>query len=450
MIPRFPKGFSHPVQLGAGGFGSVYRARQDALNRLVALKFIVEKNASARAALVREASMQAGLHLQGIPQVYDVREAAGRVCIIMQWIRGCSLRIMFEKKLPPGYKHAVASEIIRIIAALHEHGYAHRDIKPENILISPEGVFLIDLGLALCVYQDARQTVANVVKGTPDYIAPELWRGLGRDADLKRADVYSMGKVIRELSGDDPLPECIASCLEEKPEARPPSAIEVLQEWKPGPERSPVNWSDIAEPCASEILARQLFDSARELLDIRRSAEAYDLLVECLQTHPDSPEALDLMASFPVMKKRKPWRLGVAFAAAGAVVIILGFVAASDFMKKQRINETAVSPRQGNGRSLFMSPSDTRIDGLDFSLPLKDEWGALKTLSGNLVVVSHPETGGLFIDGKQSIDISGTLRLPARSAEHRLVWRTADGLVVWKETVTALPFEIKRLCIKER
>jgi serine/threonine protein kinase len=450
VIPRFPNGFSHPVQIGAGGYGSVYRARQDALGRLVALKFIIEKSAPARAVLMKEASMQAELHIQGIPQVYDVKEVSGHVCLIMQWIKGCSLRVILERKISSQYKHAIASEIIRITASLHERESVHRDIKPENIIISPEGVFLIDFGLSLRVFKDARQTMADVVKGTPEYIAPELWKGLGRDADLKRADIFSMGKVIRELAGGDPLPECIASCLQEKPALRPRSAVEALKQWEERGDPSSVNWSDIAEPCASEILAKQLHDSAQALLDMRRSEEAYDLLVECLQTHPESPGAFELMARFPVIKKRHGHFARNKFVYIGALLLFIGLFSDSFLLKRLPVDNGANSSRQSYGRSLFMSPSDARVDGTDPSLPFKDEFGILNTLDGNLIIVSHPRTGSLFIDGERIAVIPGMLHLPAQSAEHSIVWRTGNGSVLWKEIITTLPFETKRICIKER
>ncbi|MBN1306320.1 MAG: serine/threonine protein kinase [Chitinispirillaceae bacterium] len=452
MIPRFPNGFSHPVQLGTGGFGSVYRARQAALNRMVALKFIVEKNAAARAVLIKEASMQGGMHIQGIPQVYDVKEISGQVCLIMQWVKGCSLRDVIERKIALHYKYAIASEIIRITASLHEREYVHRDIKPENIIISSEGVFFIDFGLSLHVFKDARQTMADVVKGTPEYIAPELWkRRQGRDADLKRADVFSMGKVIRELVGDDPLPECIASCLQEKPEVRPRSAVEVLRQWENEGARPVMNWSDIAEPCASEILARQLHNSAQELLSLRRIEEAYDLLVECLQMHPESPEALESMARFPLIKRRKnAFTRRKSVIAGGAVLLLLGFGTTSVLLKRPSFDKVAIAPRRGDGRSLFMSSSRARVDGMDLSLPFKDEFGTLATLAGNLIIVSHPETGSLYIDGIRIATIPNVFHLSAQSPEHRLVWRTGSGAVLWKETITTLPFEIKRVCIKER
>ncbi len=452
MIPQLPKGFSHPVSLGTGGFGSVYRARQIALNRVVALKFIEEKNASTQAQCIKEATTQAELHVQGIPQVYDVHEIGGRICIIMQWIKGCSLRVMLERDMPARFRYTIASEIIRITASLHQRQLAHRDIKPENILISEEGVFLVDFGLAFDLLNDPRQTMSGVVKGTPAYIAPELLRGFGRSSDLQRADLYSMGKVLRELIVSDPLPDCIASCLQESPDLRPHSAIDVLYRWKPDTEGPVSDLSQVAEPYTSETLARQLQESAKALLNRRRYTEAYDLLVECLQIYPESPGALELMNGFPVIRAKKVLPLRPVLTAAGTFLVILVIAGALLIPEKSKFGTANAmwDNRVSHGRSLFMSPQHDRVDESNLSLPLKEYWGTMKTLTGNIVIVSHPSTGSLYLNGKRTDRFTPTLQLPAQAAEHNLIWRKPDGSILWKETVRTLPFETKRICIMER
>ena len=118
--------------------------------------------------------------------------------------------------------------------------------------------------------------------------------------------------------------------------------------------------------------------------------------------------------------------------------------------KKAPGNDDGASLKQGYGRSLFLSSSKAPVNGVDLSLPFKDKAGPLKLLTPRLAIVSHPERGALFIDGRRIADVSGTLQLSPWNSEHSLIWRAENGFIVWKQIVAALPFETKRICIKER
>jgi hypothetical protein len=223
-----------------------------------------------------------------------------------------------------------------------------------------------------------------------------------------------------------------------------------LQQWTGEVNRPDVNWRDIAGPYTSELLAVQLYDSVKDLLNVKRSEEAYHLLVECLQTNPELPDALELMARFPIIRKSQSVIARYKFIFAGVVALALVFVSVVLVFNKVSDVDNAVSAQQGYGRSLFISSSNIPINGTDRSLPFKDGADTMKKLTGNLIITDHPETGSLFVDGRHVADLPDTFRLSARNIEHSVIWRVGNGVVLWKEIVTVRPFETKRICIKER
>jgi len=98
----------------------------------------------------------------------------------MEWIKGASLQSLLEKGIPgQSDRAALAASIVAALAGLHTLGFAHRDIKPANILVTPDaGIFLVDFGFSKKVGEGDR-SVIGMVKGTPAYMAPEIWQGRG-------------------------------------------------------------------------------------------------------------------------------------------------------------------------------------------------------------------------------------------------------------------------------
>lgn len=141
MIPRLPRGFSHPMRIGEGAFASVYRVRQQTLDRWVAVKIVAERNRARRGQLLREARTQARIKSECIPQIYDAFEWNNNVCIVMQWIRGIPLSALIESPLSGQERFDLTGGFLQALASLHSLGFAHRDLKPANILISPRRVF---------------------------------------------------------------------------------------------------------------------------------------------------------------------------------------------------------------------------------------------------------------------------------------------------------------------
>ncbi|MFW5785369.1 MAG: serine/threonine protein kinase [Chitinispirillaceae bacterium] len=448
--PRLPKGFSSPVKIGSGGFGEVYRVRQDALDRFVALKFILEGDARARSVLKKEAAMQAGLHIRGIPQIYDVLEFSGHVCIVMQWINGCSIRDLLEQNLTYQNRLDISKEIIEICASLHQQGYAHRDIKPENFLVSGEGVFLIDFGLAYRI-RTARRTSPNVLRGTLAYIAPELLKGQNLSADPKRADVYSIGKVIEEIFDGAPVPDCIRQCLCESPSFRPESAVQLLENCRNFFPEIETRWEDIAEPWASEKLAQNLLKTAENLIGQNRAQSAYPLLVECLQVYPELPGALELMENFPTLgKKKNPLRSRAVLAAgAGLLSVVISIAVVLAMKNKDSRYESDLFGVDLNSRTLKISGQRRPLPHDNSQLPLKEMPISPEELCGTLEIASHPPRGNLFVKGEK-VASPGVLSFSVPVRDRAIYWKTSQGNIIWKEVVRVLPFQIKRLTIKER
>lgn len=187
-------------ELGRGGMGVVYLARDTQLDRPVALKFLgtlLDASDQYRQRFIREARAAAKVSHPNIVSIYDICDAEGRAYIAMEFIEGPDLHRYLKKKgkLEPREAINIVLQACSALEAIHEAGIVHRDIKPENIVLSKGGlVKLMDFGLAKG--GDMRLTAANMVMGTPCYMSPEQARGEEVD---RRADIYAMGLVLHEL-----------------------------------------------------------------------------------------------------------------------------------------------------------------------------------------------------------------------------------------------------------
>ncbi len=219
-------------ELGHGGMGTVYLARDTQLDRHVALKiphFGPEDNPTLRERFYREARSAASIDHANLCPVYDVGEIDGLPYLSMAHIQGRPLSKLLKSHA--NLSEEDAAELVRklalALAEAHAHGVVHRDVKPSNVMISEEGEpILTDFGLARRIeLSDPRLTHSGLIVGTPTYMAPEQ---VDRDPDTidPRCDIYSLGVVLYEaLTGEVPFRGPLLSVLTKlgKDEPQPPS-----------------------------------------------------------------------------------------------------------------------------------------------------------------------------------------------------------------------------------
>ncbi len=208
-------------KLGQGGMGVVYKARQVGLDRVVALKMVLDGRAAGPGGLERfraEAQALARLQHPNIVQVFDVSAHDGKPYFSLEYVEGGSL----DKKLtaagvPPRQAAQLAATLARAVHAAHEAGVVHRDLKPANVLVTKQWELKItDFGLAKRLDQDSGRTRAGEIMGTPSYMAPEQAGGRV-EAVGPPADVYALGAILYEL-------------LTGRPPFRGPNVMETLRQ----------------------------------------------------------------------------------------------------------------------------------------------------------------------------------------------------------------------------
>jgi TolB-like protein/Tfp pilus assembly protein PilF/predicted Ser/Thr protein kinase len=195
-------------QIGRGGQGVVFRARQKSLNRIVALKVIGLGHWATEAHLKRfrlEAEAAARLEHPGIVPIHEVGERDGSCYFSMKFVEGGQLDEVV-RRTPMSIRQAaeLIAKVARTVHYAHEHGILHRDIKPGNILLDQKGEpHLTDFGLARLVESESTVTRTMEVLGTPSYMAPE--QAVGNNAAVSSAtDVYGLGAVLYQLLTGQP------------------------------------------------------------------------------------------------------------------------------------------------------------------------------------------------------------------------------------------------------
>jgi serine/threonine protein kinase len=227
--PPVIPGYEILGELGHGGMGMVYQARQLSLNRLVALKMIRSGDLASPQDLSRfrsEAEAVAHLKHPNIVHIYEVGESEGRPYFSMEYVEGGSLAQKIKGiPQPPGQAAELLEVLARAVHAAHQRGIIHRDLKPANILLSsdecqvmsdeskrpnplPNSLLITqhsslipkitDFGLAKRLDLETNQTQTGAVMGSPSYMAPEQAAGKTKEIG-PAADVYSLGAILYEL-----------------------------------------------------------------------------------------------------------------------------------------------------------------------------------------------------------------------------------------------------------
>jgi serine/threonine-protein kinase len=217
-------------KLGAGGMGVVYAARDERLERLVAVKTMLALGGDemARKRFWREARAAASVNHPNICQIYEIGEDGDELFIAMELLEGEPLNERLRRgPMTVSQAVPVALGILAALSALHAHGIVHRDLKPSNVFLTAHGVKLLDFGLARpepgrSLGPETELTRTGVVVGTPRYMAPELVTGEAIDA---RADLFAAGAILFEMLAGRPafvgrtVLEILHATLHEQPPA---------------------------------------------------------------------------------------------------------------------------------------------------------------------------------------------------------------------------------------
>jgi eukaryotic-like serine/threonine-protein kinase len=207
-------------EIGRGGMATVHRARDEVLQREVAVKLLHAHLAGDETFLDRfrrEARAAAAVHHPNVVTVHDWGETADGAYLVLQLVEGCSLREVLRRRqrLTPGETLAVLGPAGDGLGAAHVAGLVHRDVKPENVLLATEGgVLITDFGLARAAASATSTFGADVLMGTPHYLSPEAVRN---EPLSPPADVYALGVVLYECltgrpphEGDSPFATAVA------------------------------------------------------------------------------------------------------------------------------------------------------------------------------------------------------------------------------------------------
>jgi serine/threonine-protein kinase len=251
-------------ELGVGGNGVVYKARDRQLNELVAIKTIKYEDSQDTPlldAMKSEIRLARKITHRNVLRIYDFGEVGGVPFITMEYVRGMTLRYLLQNRalVPFAAGLRIMRQVCTALQVAHEQSVLHRDIKPENVMLEPSGnAKLMDFGLASRMRYGDGPTAKLVVVGTPPYSSPEQLRGEEVD---ERTDIYACGVMMYQMftgklpfnegniehllvqqSQEDylspmahvptfplPLATLIGACLKANRESRPKSAAAMLE-----------------------------------------------------------------------------------------------------------------------------------------------------------------------------------------------------------------------------
>ena len=363
-----PAGYEILGELGRGGMGVVYKARQTRLNRLVALKMILAGSHASPAALARfraEAEAVAALQHPNVVQVYDFGEHDGLPYFAMEFVPGGTLATrVHERPLPPREAAALLAGVADGVQAAHAVGIVHRDLKPENVLLqrtedrgqktasgrdpsvlcslssvlSPK---VTDFGLAKKVDTDDGLTATGAILGTPGYMAPEQAAGAGKSADV-RTDVYGLGAILyRVLTGRPPfqaatMTEILMQIMVEEPV--PPASL------NPG---IPADLETVCLKCLEKEPARR-YQSAAELADDLR---------RFLDGMPVTARRVSTIGRARRWARRNPMIAGLA--AGLALILVAGTVVSTGFAIRAHNYSVAAREELEENKRLRKHESET-------------------------------------------------------------------------------------------
>jgi hypothetical protein len=313
-------------ELGRGGMGVVFLARQPSLDRLVAIKLLAIDDPALAERLEQEARRLADLRHPNIVTVIDVGREQGQPFYVMTYCGGGTLSAVLERdgRLRPGQASGVLASMAEALAEVHERGLVHRDVKPSNVLLSEGGQpYLGDLGIAIDSGAD-RPTTTGAVLGTIGYTAPEIIEG-GKVTPA--ADVFGLGVLAYQLvAGEQPYRGAhIAAVMDAVRAGRRRPLIEAAPDAPPelcALIESAMATDPAERPSDLKAWARQLHDAARpEPIEAVGAPEVTGVTVFSDRRPASLPEPDTGKESAPGTSKR---RLLVLCAVLIALVALVG------------------------------------------------------------------------------------------------------------------------------
>ena len=320
-VPAGIPGYEILEELGRGGMGVVYRARQRSLNRIVALKMLLGPGSGEGLERFKvEAEAIGQLQHANIVQVFEIGEADGAPFFTLEFCpQGNLSRRLDGRPMPNQDAAALIRELALAMETAHQAGIIHRDLKPANVLMAADGTPKVtDFGIAKTRSEGSSQTQTGTILGTPSYMAPEQALGMTKDVG-PTADVYSLGAILYEcLTGRPPF--VAASTLE---------TMRQVLEQEPLPPRFLNHAADSdLEKIALKCLQKQpteRYSSSSELAeDLRRYLEGEQITARSLNLFERMQRELNLDQH---ESKIHPW--GGAIMWLGAIVFVTHVVTTS-------------------------------------------------------------------------------------------------------------------------
>lgn len=327
--------FQDPKWLGAGGMGTVFRARDKILGRDVALKLLHSGNPHLDNTLFREARSQAKLEHENVCKMYEVGTQGEHRYLVMQLIQGISLD-QAKTKMTLEQKVRIVRTISAALHEVHRHGFVHRDVKPANIMVeaTEDGVYkpyLMDFGLAREAGAQG-QTVTGAIAGTPAFMAPEQARGEIRKLD-RRTDVYSLGATLYDLlTGKHPFEASDLYTLLFQIEMKDPRPLRSLDKTIPSDIAAIVMKCLEKEPQHRYESAKALGDDLQRFLDgeLVRRASIFFL-------------------AYKKAKRNKLAVLVMAICLSAAAMLVTAWVRAQKAAERQAVFSRELGKHQRNG-----------------------------------------------------------------------------------------------------
>ena len=321
-LPRIP-GYEIVQELGRGGMGVVYKARQKSPRRWVALKVMLGAGYASENARMRfrqKAEAAAGLNHPGVVTIFDVGEQDGCLFYTMEFVEAIPLgEYLGQHELSIREKIGLLQKICEVVHHAHEHGVIHRDLKPSNVMIDDERrVRILDFGLAKFVSERGEEmsrahlTKSGATLGTPAYMSPEQTRGIPGEVD-SRSDVYALGVILYEmLTGEFPYP------------VKFPTPFEVFENIREKEPRRPASVDRKLRGDLETILLKSL-DKEKERRYQTAAALAADLQA-FVEGKPISARPTRFYTKLAKFTRRN--RVAVLFGAAAVTLVVVVWVAA--------------------------------------------------------------------------------------------------------------------------